>query len=174
MKRVVVPARFGAVILGVLSLCVSSALAAQTANSQEQQDQAQGALGALEFDDFDELDLGDLLDINVSIAAAGGIRSLEEAPGVISVVTREDIRRLGLRTLEQILELLPGIEVLTDGVGRGRVFVRGIGSGNSSQNVLVLFDGHRLNDEATGGASQINLDIVVDNIERVEIIRGPG
>ncbi|MCH7749770.1 MAG: TonB-dependent receptor, partial [Acidobacteria bacterium] len=120
------------------------------------------------------LDLGDLLDINVSIAAAGGIRSLEEAPGVISVITREDIRRLGLRTLEQILELLPGIEVLTDGVGRGRIFVRGIGSGNSSQNVLVLFDGHRLNDEATGGASQINLDIVVDNIERVEIIRGPG
>ncbi len=148
---------------------------AATAKPLQNQEQEQDALAALgDFGDFDELDLGDLLNISVSIAAAGQIRSLEEAPGVVSVVTKEDIRRLGARTLEELLELLPGIEVLSDGLGVGRIFIRGIGASTSSQNVLVLFDGHRLNEEITGGATQLNLDIPVDNIEQLEVIRGPG
>ncbi|MDH3600868.1 MAG: TonB-dependent receptor, partial [Candidatus Tectomicrobia bacterium] len=62
---------------------------------------------------------------------------------------------------------------LTDSLGRGRIIVRGLRA-TGGENVLILFNGHRLNEVITGGATAINLDIPVDNLERIEIIRGPG
>jgi iron complex outermembrane receptor protein len=129
-----------------------------------------------EFHDFEDLELDELLNVTISIAA-GRTQSLEEAPGIVSVVTDEDIHRMGARTLEEVLETVPGIEVLTDSTGHGRVTMRAVIAGftsGSSENVLVLFNGHRLNEDVNGGATFVNLDIPVDNIKKVEIIRGPG
>jgi iron complex outermembrane receptor protein len=129
-----------------------------------------------EFEDIEELDLDDLLRVTISIAA-GRAQTLEEAPGIAGVLTAEEIRRLGARTLEDVLVTLPGIEVLRDGLGRGRIVVRGVPGGvttGSSENVLVLYDGHRLNEDIDGGATIVNLDIPVANIKKIEIVRGPG
>ena len=156
-------------LLGILLVPSSVAVSQE----KEQKGKA-GVLGVVgEFDDIEELSLDDLLNVTVSIAAAGRILSLEEAPGIVSVITKEDIRRLGARTLEDVLETSPGFEVLVDSLGRGRVAVRGI-VGPSSENVLILFNGHRLNNDIDGGVTLINLDIPVGNIEKIEIIRGPG
>src|SRR5438128_3954139 len=129
-----------------------------------------------EFHDFEDLELDDLLNVTISIAA-GRTQTLEEAPSIVSVVTDEDIRRMGARTLEEVLETVPGIEVLTDNLGRGRIVIRGVPGGltsGSSENVLVLFNGHRVNEDISGGATIVNLDFPVENIKKVEIIRGPG
>jgi len=135
-----------------------------------------------DFRDFDELNLEDLLNVTVSIAA-GRVQRAEEAPSIVSVVTDEDIRRMGARTLADVLETVPGFEVLTDALGRNHIAVRGIVSQHpansavtqaSSENILVLFNGHRLNDHFTGGATVVNLDIPLYNIKQVEIVRGPG
>jgi outer membrane receptor protein involved in Fe transport len=129
-----------------------------------------------DFDDFEDLELDDLLNVTVSIAA-GRTQTLEEAPSIVSVVTDEEIRRMGARTLEEVLETVPGVEVLKDNVGRGRIVIRGVPGGltsGSSENVLVLFNGHRLNEDISGGATIVNRDFPVDNIKKIEIIRGPG
>jgi iron complex outermembrane receptor protein len=133
-------------------------------------------LEELQFQDVEELSLEKLLDITISIAA-GKAQTLEEAPGIATVVTDKEIRRMGAGTLVEVLQTVPGFEVLIDSRGRGRIVVRGIvagAAGGSSENVLILFNGYRLNEEINGGATGVNLDIPVENLKRVEIIRGPG
>ena len=66
---------------------------------------------------------------------------------------------------------------MTDNLGRGRVIVRGVPgalTSGGSENVLVLLNGLKLNENVTGGAFAVNLDLPVDNIKRIEIVRGPG
>jgi hypothetical protein len=66
-----------------------------------------------------------------------------------------------------VLELLPGIEVLTDNLGRTQVAMRGVppsAPGGFDVALLFLFNGHRLNEDLSGAATGINLDFPVDNI----------
>lgn len=126
-----------------------------------------------EFQDFDELNLEDLLDVTVSIAS-GRVQRVEEAPSIVSVVTDEDIRRMGAHTLEDVLRTVPGFDVLTDNSGRLRLAVRGVATTGYSENVLILFNGHRMNDAVNGGATTVSIEIPLYNIKQIEIIRGPG
>ncbi|HVQ29171.1 MAG TPA: TonB-dependent receptor, partial [Vicinamibacteria bacterium] len=62
-------------------------------------------------------------------------------------------------------------------LGRARVAVRGIASTTThggSENVLVIHDGVRLNEEIGGGATVVNLDIPLDHVRQVEVLRGPA
>src|SRR5688572_31264061 len=69
------------------------------------------------------LSLSDALDVSISIAS-GKTQPIEEAPGIVSVYTDEDIRRLGVHTLEELLKVVPGFDVLVDGSGRDRINIR--------------------------------------------------
>ncbi|MBI3932739.1 MAG: TonB-dependent receptor [Acidobacteria bacterium] len=130
------------------------------------------------FQDFDEFDLEALLDTGDVKTAIASRRpeTLEEAPGVVAVLTGDEIRRMGARTLEDVLRSLPGFDVLTDNLGRSRVVLRGVavGSAAGSDSVLILFNGHRLNEDLSGRATVINLDIAADGIRRLEVLRGPA
>lgn len=102
-------------------------------------------------------------------------QSLAAAPGVTHVVTRQDIERLGLRSLADILQLLPGVYLREDSLFT-TLGVRGIGRpGDLNSRVLFLLDGMRLN-ENIFDAGQIDQDFLVDvgQIERVEFSPGPG
>jgi outer membrane receptor protein involved in Fe transport len=125
------------------------------------------------FQDIEDLDLGDLLSVR---SGEGGARTADDEPGSQFVVTEEDIRRSGARGVLEVLETVPGLEVVTDNMGRGRVVVRGVPGGftSGSENILVLLNGLKLNENLTGGAFAVNLDLPVDNIKRIEVIRGPG
>src|SRR5687768_16593068 len=107
------------------------------------------------FQDFDELDLSSLLEgeaVQVSVAARRE-EPLGEASGAVTLVTADEIHALGLRTLEEVLRIVPGFDVLSDGLGRSRIIVRGVASvasSGSSEGVLLLLDGHRLNDDVNG------------------------
>jgi outer membrane receptor protein involved in Fe transport len=92
------------------------------------------------------------------------------------VVDETRIRNLGAQTLEDVLRTLPDIDIVTDELGRNRIVFRGLPDfvGGSSSAVLVLLNGHRLNEAINGGATAINLDIPVEAVKRVEILRGPG
>jgi iron complex outermembrane receptor protein len=168
------PVRFRLVLVtacAVLSILIAPAAGAQSTTQQP----AEGERQAGEFEDFEELELADLLNQTVSIAA-GAVQRVEEAPAIVSVITDEDIRRMGLRTLADVLSIVPGFEVLNDNLGRDRIVVRGVyPQGISvSENVLVLFNGHRLNDHMWGGATVTNPRISLHNIKQIEVIRGPG
>ena len=101
----------------------------------------------------------------------------EGAPGAVTVFRAEDIRNLGARTLLDLLRYVPGFDVTFDNLGRARLAVRGIASTTTrggSENVLIMQDGVRLNEEVGGGATVVNLDIPLDHVRQVEVLRGPA
>src|SRR5262249_12680828 len=110
------------------------------------------------FQDFEELDLESLLkpqEVVVSVATRGP-QSIDQAPAAVSLVRAEEIRDLGVRTLEELLRVIPGVDVSIDNLGRPRIEMRGIPSGvtrGGSETVLVIVDGQRLNEDVTGGAT---------------------
>ncbi|MBN1962451.1 MAG: TonB-dependent receptor [Deltaproteobacteria bacterium] len=119
---------------------------------------------------FDDMTLEQLLDISIT-SASKEQESVSEAPSSVTVFTSKDIKRLGVRTIERLLNFVPGFQGTTDnGNGVFRISVRGRNT-IEHDYILVLVDGQRLNDMFTGGA--IN-PIAIENVEQVEIIRGPG
>jgi outer membrane receptor protein involved in Fe transport len=131
------------------------------------------------FKDFDELDLEELLTPTDTMVSVGSRRPLpvERTPGTVSLVKSDEIRDLGARTLEDVLRLLPGVDITTDRLGRSNISLRGVApgfSGGASESVLVLLDGQPLNEPVLGGASTVNLNLSADHIRQVELLRGPG
>ena len=98
---------------------------------------------------------------------------LSKAPGVATVITAKQIKQMGFRTLADILKTVPGYDVQMNGIGTKNVSVRGGGFQNS-EKVRFLIDGHAINDPYWGGAMNNFWDMVVGNIKRLEVIRGPG
>lgn len=108
----------------------------------------------------------------VSIAT-GSSKPVYKAPAVASVITAEDISKMGARTLDEILETVPGLHVGLSNQGRlDSVYsIRGIHTSFNPQ-VLVLMNGIAFPTISGGRPFQFRLP--VSAIERVEIIRGPG
>lgn len=108
-------------------------------------------------------------------AASKHLQNLSDAPSSVTIVTAEEIQEHGYRTLADILESVRGFYVTYDR-DYSFVGVRGFGRlGDSNNRILVLIDGHRINDNVFGEpylGSEFLVD--VDLIERVEIIRGPS
>ena len=115
------------------------------------------------------------LPIDSVYGASSYNQKVTEAPSSITIVTSNQIQRYGYRTLADILRSVRGFYVTND---RNYSFlgVRGFSRpGDYNARVLLLVDGHRLNDNIFGGAligTEFPLD--VELIERVEIIRGPS
>lgn len=125
--------------------------------------------------DLTDLTLEQLLQIEVITGASKYEQKVTAAPASITVVTADEIRAFGYRTLAEILQSVRGFYVRDD---RNYAFVgvRGFGRlGDYNTRVLLMVDGHRLNEDIFDGlyvGTEGPLD--VDLIERIEVIRGPG
>lgn len=97
----------------------------------------------------------------------------QQAPSIVYVVTAKEIKEFGVRTVYDLLQLVPGFDVLITSMGQPEIGIRGVIS-SLSNNVLVLQDGYRLNEIQTGSPTSFNFELPVENIKRIEIIRGPG
>jgi iron complex outermembrane receptor protein len=97
------------------------------------------------------------------------------APSSVSIVTANDIRKYGYRTLGEILDSVRGFYVTYDR-NYSYLGVRGFGRpGDYNSRVLLLVDGHRINDDIySQGLLGTEFPLDVDLIDRVEVIRGPG
>lgn len=121
--------------------------------------------------------LEDLMNVSVdTVSAASKYRQkLKEAPASVTVVTAEEIRRYGYRTLAEILQSVPGFYLNYDR-NYHYLGVRGFRRpGDYDTRILLLVDGHRVNEnigDQPAFGTHFLLD--VDLIERVEVIRGPG
>ena len=97
---------------------------------------------------------------------------ISKAPGIVTVITTEEIKNLGYRTFVEILRTIPGFEILKDGsTGVVVPAVRGI---TSSNKVRLMLNGHFVNSPFTGSAFGRFDDFPVENIKKIEIVRGPG
>ncbi len=127
-------------------------------------------LGAVAQTDLDST-LEDLLDIKSSIAAKREMTP-RESPGILTLVTREDIVRSGARDLAEILTLfVPGFNFASDVENVVGLNVRGIWGDEG--RVLLLMDGMEMHEELFG-TTQFGNHYPAEIIEKVEVIRGPG
>ncbi len=127
--------------------------------------------------DLTEMSVEDLLNIKVETVygASRYQQKVTEAPASITIISADEIKKYGYRTLADILRSIRGVYVTNDR-NYSYIGVRGVARpGDYNTRVLLLIDGHRINDSiydlATIG-TEFPLD--VDLIERVEFVRGPS
>jgi len=106
--------------------------------------------------------------INISIASKTE-QSIQEAPAIVFVVTREEIQKRGWRTLLQVLDQVPGFMIRKQEASAYSLVVRGM---RAVAGALIMIDGIALNDPLDGNFAFY--DFPVGAIEKIEIIRGPG
>jgi iron complex outermembrane receptor protein len=95
------------------------------------------------------------------------------APVAIYVVTGEDIRRSGATSIPEALRGAPGVEVARIDGNKWSIGIRGFGS-RLSRSVLVLIDGRTVYTSLFAGTYWEVQDTFMDDIDRIEVIRGPG
>lgn len=133
---------------------------------------AEGTAPAAADDDFFSLSLEELVQLPVT-TVSGVERGWFQTPAAIYVITGDQARRSGLRNLAELLRLVPGIHV-------GRVDARqwGIGargfSGLFANKLQVLIDGRIAYNELFGGVYWDVQDPLLEDLDRIEVIRGPG
>jgi iron complex outermembrane receptor protein len=96
-----------------------------------------------------------------------------KSPVAVYVITGEDIRRSGVTTIPEALRLAPGVEVARIDGSKWSVGVRGFGT-RLSRSVLVLIDGRTVYTTLFAGTYWEVQDTLLEDIERIEVIRGPG
>lgn len=137
----------------------------------------QHALPALAADTSDDEDMvaiyGDKATVSI---ATGSKQTLRRAPAVATVVTAEDIAALGVTDLDQVLETVPGLHVARIvGNYTPAYLMRGIGAGGvANPQILMLQNGIPMTVAYSGDKGLNWSSLPVENIARIEIIRGPG
>ncbi|MEW4364356.1 TonB-dependent receptor [Aliikangiella sp. GXAS 306] len=118
----------------------------------------------------------ELLKIKVSVANRHPT-PVRQAASSVTIFTAEQIQSYGLQTLEELLALVPGVQMnrSENGGGGFSASFRGRRADNgANRDILVLIDGARLNEPVEGGAMEQERQISLFNAQRVEVIRGPG
>ncbi len=124
--------------------------------------------------DLYTLNLTELMKIKVLVASKTE-QTIEKAPSTVTVFTRQDIKRLGITRVADILRYVPGFQITrNDSNNLGHSFQARGRFTFSGRSVLVLLDNQRLNDDWSGGANWTNHDVSTLNIKQIEVIRGPG
>lgn len=124
-------------------------------------------------EDLMELSLESLMDVRVTTASKTP-QALAETAASVYVVSREDIRRSGATTLPDALRLVPGMEVINVDGNKAAVALRGFNSGASSNKLLVMIDGRVIYTALLSGVFWQHQDVLMADIDRIEVIRGPG
>jgi iron complex outermembrane receptor protein len=124
-----------------------------------------------ELDDLFSLSLKQLSELKVDVASKQE-ETTADAPSSVTLITQQEIRNLGVQSVSEILDHVPGFMTAKRvGTGVGNtIYARGIGS----DGILFLLNGQRLNDIYVGYSTIINKSIPVENIKQIEIVRGPG
>ena len=119
------------------------------------------------------MDMEELMNMKVSIATKTE-QSVSESPAIVSVITSEEIQRMGAREIEDVLQLVPGFEINRGYGGYYNIGVRGVKDSRNTSKILFMIDGIPVNQIFFGSFTQWGYSLNLDNIERIEIIRGPG
>ncbi len=140
---------------------LSSALHAESVGNGKQQP-----------DDITELDMKDLLNVQVT-SVSKKAQALSDAPSAIFVISHEDIKRTGVTSIPEALRMAPGIDVARINANKWAITSRGFNS-TFGNKLLVLIDGRSVYTPSFSGVYWDAQDTMMEDIERIEVIRGPG
>lgn len=96
-----------------------------------------------------------------------------QAPAAVTVLTQEDIRRSGLTTIPELLRMVPGLDVAQIIGNAWAISIRGFNA-QYANKLLVMIDGRTVYTPAFGGVFWDMHDLMLEDVERIEVIRGPG
>jgi iron complex outermembrane recepter protein len=112
--------------------------------------------------------------VNVKVTSVSKEETdLFTSPAAISVVTADDIRRLGITSLPEALRLVPGMDVAQIDGNEWAVSARGFNA-EFGNKLLVLIDGRTVYSPSSAGVFWNSQDVVMEDLDRIEVIRGPG
>lgn len=131
------------------------------------------ALAALpdDFGEADELLLFQDMTLVVSASRQKQPANLLSAP--VTVITDDDLHYGGHNSIEEALRYVPGVDIVQMDRNRYGIGIRGL-EGSFSDRMMTLIDGMPMDSPAFGGAEFSSLPIVMEDIERIEIVRGSG
>jgi iron complex outermembrane receptor protein len=124
------------------------------------------------LDRYLDMDLTQLMQITIT-SAAKKPQTLADTAAAVFVVTQEDIRRSGVTSIPEALAMAPGLQVARISASRWSISSRGF-AGYTSNKLLVLIDGRSVYTPAYSGTFWDMQHTLLEDIERIEVIRGPG
>ncbi len=122
--------------------------------------------------DLTELSLQALMNIEVS-SVAKKPQSLADAAAAVYILSQDDLRRSGVTSLPEALRMVPGLQVAQIDANKWAITSRGF-NGRFANKMLVLMDGRSVYTPLFAGVYWHVQDTMIEDIERIEIIRGPG
>jgi iron complex outermembrane recepter protein len=122
--------------------------------------------------DLSTVSLEDLMNIQVT-SVSKKEQKLSKTGAAIFVITQDDIRRSGATNIPDLLRLAPGVDVAQVDANRWAISIRGF-SDQHANKVLVLIDGRSVYSPSFSGVFWDMVDVPLEDIERIEVIRGPG
>ena len=126
-------------------------------------------------DEILEMDISQLMQTEVVVTSVSKRPELiHKAASAIYVLTDEDIRRSGAVNIMEALRMVPGVLVSKLNQNRYAISIRGFNQRLGSDKLLVLMDGRSVYSPVQSGVFWIGQDTVLEDIERIEVIRGPG
>jgi iron complex outermembrane recepter protein len=122
--------------------------------------------------DLSQASLEDLMNIQVT-SVSKKEQKLSKTGAAIFVITQEDIRRSGATNIPDLLRMVPGVDVAQVDANRWAISIRGF-SDQHADKVLVLVDGRSVYSPSFSGVFWDMVDVPLEDIDRIEVIRGPG
>lgn len=119
-----------------------------------------------------DFSIDELMQMEVSSASRKS-QSLSDTAAAAFIISQEDIRRSGATSIPEILRLAPGLEVAQSDANHWAITARGF-NGKYANKLLVLIDGRTVYTPLFSGVLWNLQDTLLEDIERIEVIRGPG
>jgi len=126
-----------------------------------------------EEQDLMSMSIEELLDLEIISVTRGKGQSVKTAPAAIFVVTAEDIKRIGATSIAEALRIVPGLHVARIDASRWGLSSRG-GTTRWYSYMLVQVDGRTVYAPSFSGVLWEAIDMPLEDIDRIEVIRGPG
>ena len=130
------------------------------------------SVSAEEVTELKKLSLEELTQIEVT-SVSKKEEPLHHAAAAVFVITSEDIRRSGATSIPEVLRLAPGVEVARMTGNQWAISIRGL-NGLYANKLLVLIDGRSVYTPVFGGVFWSDQDVLLEDVERIEVVRGPG
>src|SRR5207237_1884211 len=122
--------------------------------------------------DVTTMSVEDLMNMQVT-SVSKRTQKVADAAAAIFVITQEDIRRSGARSIPEALRLAPGLEVARIDSNKWAIASRGF-NGRFDNKLLVLIDGRSVYTPLFSGVYWNVQDVMLEDVDRIEVIRGPG
>src|SRR6184192_4372450 len=122
--------------------------------------------------DISRMSIEELMNVEVTSVAKRPQR-VADAAAAVFVITQEDIRRSGAASIPEALRMVPGLQVARIDENKWAIGSRGF-NGRFDNKLLVLIDGRSVYTPLFSGVYWNVQDVMLEDIERIEVIRGPG